>query len=73
MTAQSVASARTNDSLLTKNDVAALMGIGLTTLDHHIAAGIAPPSFRLGRRRVFPLSEYRSWVATRLHADMKVA
>lgn len=61
------------DTLLNRYEIAALMGVAPSTLARYVANNTAPPSFRVSGRRVFPLSAYRTWLATRLAAENRKA
>lgn len=61
------------DTLLNRYEIAALMGVAPSTLARYVANDTAPPSFRVAGRRLFPLSAYRTWLATRLADNQKAA
>lgn len=48
--------------LLTVAQTAARLGVSVSTLRHWIAHGIAPPSRRIGKRRMFRASDVEVWV-----------
>jgi excisionase family DNA binding protein len=43
-------------------EAAHLLGVSLATLNRWVAAGQAPPSYRLGSRRWFPKAEFARWL-----------
>lgn len=47
------------------DEAAAALGIGRATLFQMIAAGDAPPSFKVGTRRLFPIDDLRRWASDR--------
>lgn len=44
------------DSLLTRNEVASLLGISLVTLHNHNKNGILKPTHKIGRKPLYLLS-----------------
>lgn len=54
------------DRILSKAEVAALLGVSASTLDRWTKAGAFPPRVRLGPARVgFSQAAVRTWLATR--------
>ncbi len=56
------------EELLTKVDVARALRTTTRSIDNWIAAGTAPPSFKMGKLRRFPRSGLAAWMAARLAA-----
>ena len=50
------------------DEAATAIGIGRVTLFRLLRAGTAPPSFKVGRRRLFPVSGLKEWAAERAKA-----
>ncbi len=48
--------------LLTKDEAAAFMRVPVNTLSYWIAAGTAPPSAKIGRRRMFRRTDCENFV-----------
>jgi excisionase family DNA binding protein len=54
--------------LLTTDETAEFLHVPLTTLRHFIATHQAPPSARIGRRRMFRKSDCEAWVQAKFDA-----
>lgn len=52
-------------SLLKKPEVAEMLGTSENTLNHWIATGYAPPSAKIGRRRVWREADVLDWLEAR--------
>ena len=53
--------------LLTLSETAELINRPPATLRYWVSRGEAPPSFRLGKRRMFKLEDVEAWIAE--HAE----
>lgn len=53
---------------LIPEQVAARLEWSVRTLYNHIKAGTAPPSYKLGRRRLFPADQFDRWLAKQRRA-----
>ena len=53
------------DTLLNLTEAADLLRISLRTLHHLLAAGDAPPVFRIGRRRLIRRAAIEQWLTDR--------
>lgn len=55
-----------SDDYLTVEQVAEKLHMSTGTVRNRISAGMPmPPSFRIGRRRLFPVSEMDDWLTNR--------
>ncbi|HEY5178910.1 MAG TPA: helix-turn-helix domain-containing protein [Dermatophilaceae bacterium] len=54
--------------LLTTDETAEFLQVPLATLRHFIATHQAPPSARIGRRRMFRKSDCEAWVQAKFDA-----
>ena len=48
-----------------EQEVSILLGIELQTLRNRLSIGTAPPSFKVGNRRLFKLTEVDAWIRRR--------
>lgn len=50
-------------------DLEAITGIPASSWRYYAWAGQGPPSFKLGRRRVWSVDEFQKWLAEQQQAD----
>jgi excisionase family DNA binding protein len=59
------AAARTALGYVGQEEVAVLLGISAPTLRNRLSLGTAPPSYKVGNRHLFKVSELNAWITRR--------
>ena len=53
--------------VLSRRRAARALGIGIATLDRMERDGVGPPSFTLGKRRLYPIGQMADWLDSQTH------